>query len=605
MGLRTKLFIAVFALAGSTVVAVYLFLSARLPSEMRDRVREDLRVRAELVKLQVSQAEHPTDLRRWDHLADQLGQSGQVRVTLIGEKGEVLGDSELSAAELQQLEPHFDRPEVARALEDGVGESERFSTTVERRMLYIATVLPVGVVRVARVSMPLTRVERVAGSLQHVLTFGLFLALGLGVVLSSVAAQLASMPARELVRAATRMADGDLDVRVRSTGKDELGDMGRSLDRLASVLSSSLRDLREERDRLDRVLNSMQEGILLLDAEDTIQVVNPAARQMLLMTSDALGSAFADNVPNKDLRDLLSECRGTGNVTIGELELRSPAMNLLVHVVPLIAERAGHLIVLVDVTHLRRLEVVRKQFVQNASHELRTPITAILSAAETLSAPGADDPKVAAPFIKMILRNAERLRLLVDDLLELSRIESLQFGMDLQATKPSEVVEQALSVLHPKAEQKKIRLEVESISPDVVCVSDPQALERVLFNLVENAIKYCSAGTRVRVRVRVQAEKVLLEVEDDGPGISEPHLNRIFERFYRVDAGRSREMGGTGLGLSIVKNLVEAMHGAVSVSSVLGQGTRFTVAMTLVPEGFEFDGRDLQESTPPSSELPA
>jgi two-component system phosphate regulon sensor histidine kinase PhoR len=277
---------------------------------------------------------------------------------------------------------------------------------------------------------------------------------------------------------------------------------------------------------------------------------------------------------------ILGESRDTGQPADGELQFDSPTgPRVLVRTRPLSGNQ-GLVAAFVDVTDLRRLENLRREFVANASHELRTPIASIQSAVETLTGPGAHDPKARDMFLAIIQRNSERLRLLVEDMLDLSRIESREFKIWLQPVSPAVVVAQVFDSLAGAAKKKNIQL-VSEVPDSLLLSSDHRALEQVLQNLIENAIKYCPEGSVVRLAGVEDGPQSCLEVSDNGPGIAKEHLPRLFERFYRVDAGRSRQVGGTGLGLAIVKHLVEAMGGTVGVKSGEGKGTTFTVCLKI------------------------
>jgi two-component system phosphate regulon sensor histidine kinase PhoR len=299
---------------------------------------------------------------------------------------------------------------------------------------------------------------------------------------------------------------------------------------------------------------------------------------MLLLGADVEGKSPLEIVRHGELVRLfdeaLEEASASGEIDLGGLKPR----RLLVHVVRIPGEEGGLLAVFVDVTHLRRLETLRRDFVANASHELRTPVAAISSAAETLETALERDPAAARDFVQMIQRNAERLRNLVDDLLDLSRVESQDFAIRLETVDVREIVGAVVDLFRERASKKKIALTSEIVDGAGV-LADRRGLEHVITNLVDNAVKYCPAGSRVTVRTVAGQGQAVIEVDDDGPGIEKEHLPRLFERFYRVDPGRSRELGGTGLGLSIVKHLVEAMRGSISVESEPGKGTRFVVRL--------------------------
>jgi two-component system phosphate regulon sensor histidine kinase PhoR len=355
---------------------------------------------------------------------------------------------------------------------------------------------------------------------------------------------------------------------------------------MAGSLATSLTSLRAERDLLGVILESMQEGVLVLDRDSRVLLVNPALRATLGIASDAEGRAALELVRNADLQAILEKAQaGTGSVT-AEIETGAPkTRRLLVHAAALPAldgKPRGLLAVFVDVSEIRRLETLRKDFVANVSHELRTPITAVRSAVETLRLTLASDPTASDRFVDIIDRNAQRLGSLVEDLLDLSRIESKEFKPEAKPVSLRAVSEQVVSMLRTRVEEKKMEVANEIPADLPAALADRRAVEQVLTNLLDNAIKYCGTGTKVSVRAARAGGSLRVEIADTGPGIEPRHLPRLFERFYRVDSGRSRDMGGTGLGLSIVKHLVEAMHGTIGVESTPGRGATFWFTLPAV-----------------------
>jgi two-component system phosphate regulon sensor histidine kinase PhoR len=416
--------------------------------------------------------------------------------------------------------------------------------------------------------MPLTEVDRAVYELRKTLGIASLLALAVAVLLSSVAAQLTSRTLRHITGAARRMAGGDLATRTRAAGHDEIAALGQALDQLAESLSGSLGELRSERDLLGGILSGMQEGVLVADGAGHIVLINPALRAMLVLQQEATGKSVLQTIRNAELNALLERAR-QGPTPPVEIELAGlKPRRVLAHAAALTGAPGTLLAVFVDVTELRRLESMRREFVANASHELRTPVAAVRSAAETLRS-AMDDRVAASRFLEIIERNARRLESLVEDLLELSRIESREYRLTLEPVELPSAVSHVLSLY--------IMLSTELASGLPPVRADRRALEQVCVNLIDNALKYCPEGARVTVRAAADGNMVRVAVEDNGPGIEHKHLPRLFERFYRVDAGRSRELGGTGLGLSIVKHLVEAMGGTVGVHSKPGDGATFTV----------------------------
>ena len=420
---------------------------------------------------------------------------------------------------------------------------------------------------------------------------------GVAVAIARLTARVSTRQVGHLTDVADAMAHGDFDARARVEGEDEFTELGRALDRLGGSFSVTVRQLRAERDRVGRILSGMQEGVLLLDAGGKIAFVNPALRQMLLLGADSVGKTPLEVIQNEELKKLVESAEETGATQSAELELSGlKPRRLLVRVVPLVAEPGGLLAVFVDVTDIRRLESMRKDFVANASHELRTPVTAVRSAAETLRFAMESDPEAAGHFLDIIERNAERLHMLVEDLLDLSRIESREFRLTMEDEDLGEIAAQVVGLFRERAEKKRITVTADVPGDLPLARVDRRALEQVLTNLVDNALKYSPAGASVVVRARAEQSKrrklVRVSVVDTGPGIEEKHLPRLFERFYRVDKGRSRELGGTGLGLSIVKHLCDALGGSIQVESAVGKGSTFSFTLLQA-------GQDKVETSPP------
>lgn len=580
-GVRFKLFLASFALIAMSVVAADTYLTRGATDQVTQTVRADLFVRADLVAREAAATKAPeTDRATWDALADAIGRTADARVTLISRRGVVLGDSEVALADLPSVENHALREEVAAALAGGRGESERISVTTQRRLIYVAVPVEGSAVAVARVATGLDVVENALAQARRAILIASALALALAFVLSGLLAQRMSRVVRELTDVARRMTKGDLAVRSHVGGTDEVGELAFALDQLAGSLSATLAELKEERDLQGRILEGMQEGVLVVDKEGRVVLVNGALRSMILLGPDARGRLLLEVIRHAELEDLLGRATSVGGITQGELELPGlKPRRLLVHATALAGEAGGLLAVFVDVTDLRRLEKLRRDFVANVSHELRTPVTALLSATETLRS-GALQTPAAGRFLDIVDRNAHRLQNLIEDLLELSRLDAHQYKLKKEPVDVAALFGIVLGVFRERTEAKGVRLATR-IQPGLLPFdSDARALEQVLVNLVDNAVKYCPTGATVTLVAENGPDGGLgLAVEDTGPGIEPKHLPRIFERFYRIDKGRSRDVGGTGLGLSIVKHLTEAMDGEVTVESTPGAGSTFFVRL--------------------------
>jgi two-component system phosphate regulon sensor histidine kinase PhoR len=439
------------------------------------------------------------------------------------------------------------------------------------RLLFVAWAVVTGSVVLSGL---LTHATNTGGLIAAALLAGL----ASGAIVSELAVRWFDASVRPLTDAARRMQEGDLDVRARVDRAEDVGQLGAAFDLLAGSFSKTVGELRGERDLVSRILDGMQEGVLLLDREGKVALMNPALREMLLLSADVIGQPLLEVVRHAELKELLDKARTTKSTCSGEVELGGlKPRRLLVRGTAFTQHAGGLLAVFFDVTDIRRLESLRRDFVANVSHELRTPVTAVLSAAETLDLALEKDPAGARKFLGIIERNAARLQGLIEDLLDLSRIESRELKLRPERFDFEPFASHLIGLFRDRADKKRIAIKLESSGVIVDC--DRRALEQVITNLVDNAVKYCAEGCTVTVRAEPSNGKTRIAVIDNGPGIAERHMGRLFERFYRVDAGRSREMGGTGLGLSICKHLVEAMSGSIDVKSVVGKGTTFEVRL--------------------------
>lgn len=600
LGIRGKLFLLSLGLIALSLIIGYGALRPTLDHLVTQRTQEELQQRLRLVAHTAEQARLSVqEPQAWRSVARDLAPLASARVTLLLADGTPLSDSEMQGLH----ENHRARPEIAAALSTGMGSSTRYSATLHTRMMYEAMAFKQadGTPAIARLAMPLVEVDRAMSRLHVALSIAALLALGVAVVMSSLAAHLAARSLRQITDAAHRMARGDLRTRAqpvpqpaardRQDGRegpegDELTGLGRDLDALAESLSAAMRALVHERDLLNSVLAGLREGVLLVDDGGHVALANPSLRELLQIDGDVAGEPLAAAGVPASLLSLVERAGPESPLPlVEELALDGPKpRRLLLRAERLRGDEPRTLLVAVDVTDLRRLESVRRDFVANASHELRTPLTAVCSAIETLRAAKAPDAAVSARFLDMAARNAARLQKLVEDLLDLSRIETQEFRLTLAPVPIGELQKQVFSLLVPRARERNLVLSVDPQSPPCQVLAERRALEQVLYNLLDNAIKYCSSGVDICLGWQPRDGHVRVTLRDGGPGIAEQHLPRLFERFYRVDAGRSRDLGGTGLGLAIVKHLVEAMGGEVGVSSARGQGTTFWFTLRIAHE---------------------
>jgi two-component system, OmpR family, phosphate regulon sensor histidine kinase PhoR len=588
LGIRLRLFVVSVVIIAFGLAAAQWYASRGLDQDFAARTRNDLALRARTVGVALQQA-NALDRERCTAPVRSLSDASRARITLIDPRGVVRCDSSLDAARVAAMSNHNDRPEIIAARRDQTGIALHQSSTFGRPFVYAAQRIdgPDGqwVVRIA-VEPVVIATER--ATLSRMLSIAALLGLLGAAAMSSLAAQLIAAPVRALTQTARSMVR-DLSVRSRTRPNDEVGELAGALDELADGLAASMESLRSERDRLGTILDSMVEGVVVTSSEGIVVVTNRALREMFLRTQDqVIGRAPIAALRVLELHEAIEEAASSGKRTSVEFAVEGVRpRTIAASVAPLKGaqgESAGCVAVLSDVTELRRLEGLRREFVANVSHELRTPVAAVRAAVETLQSGALDDPKFAKEFVAIIERHADRLRRLVEDLLELSRIEAKELQLRPEPLALGEQCEHVVELFALAAKSKKANLSV-SIAPDTGRVfADRRGLEHVLTNLVDNAIKYAGEGASVTVRASsLGDERARVSVEDTGPGIEARHLPRLFERFYRVDTGRSRQLGGTGLGLAIVKHMAEAMGAKVSVESEVGKGTRFHVDIPRAP----------------------
>ena len=512
----------------------------------------------------------------------------EARVTLIAPDGRVIGDSERAGGELSLLDNHAERPEVKAALGGRVGRDLRRSATLRAPLLYVA--LPVEddrrVIGVLRLALPLAAVTASYAALHQVMLAGGAVALAVALAIGVFVAGRVTRPVVEMQSTARQMSQGNFLVRAPTRSTDEIGTLGRSLNVLAARLREKIEDLEHEQAKVTAILDGMVEGVIAVDGHEHIMLMNERARAIFnLGAVRTERKPFLEVIRNADLHEVFRASRGAdpGAVVRREVSLASPVGRVLqVHGVPLLLAggEMGVVIVLHDITELRRLEQVRTEFVGNVSHELRTPLTAIHGYVETLLGGALEEPENARKFLEIVHRQTERLGRLINDLTDLSNIELGKASLHLAPTRLDEVLDSVLGIIGPRARAGGVTVRAEVPSTLQLVKADHDRLAQILINLVDNAVKYTPAGGVVTVRAAEPAHGIVrVLVEDTGVGIPSSDLPRITERFYRVDKARSRELGGTGLGLAIVKHLVLAHGGELHIESEIGRGT--TVGFSL------------------------
>lgn len=573
LGVRGKLFLSSLAVVVIVVATSAVYLETRLRNGLENRIEAEL-LRHAMTAGAMLERESGRSIESIDGLADQLGRAMSARITYIAHDGSVLGDSEVELDGVLTLENHANRPEVQAAQTGGSGSSRRYSTTLQTHMLYVA--VPFGDEvegGVVRASKPLADVDQAVSQLRKLVLVAGLIGIVVALLMTGIAAHVLSRTLRHLVRSTRKMAEAGGTHRISVSSADELGSLAHSINRMSEEMEQLVADLAHERDRFGAVLEGMKEAVIALDSNQRITVVNQSAQTLLGRSEPLVGQLLSDILRAPPIRDLLTDLRN-GRGTSIEIELGDTENRIIeVHSQPSKASE-GAVLVMRDVTRIRQLESMRRDFIANASHELRTPVSLIRANAETLLDGALEDVSKRRQFVEAQLRGAERLSQLITDLLDLSQIESGKIPLNIQPEPVNPALNRAADVLRQRADEKRLSIEV---LPDCQhhVLADAHSLEQILFNFVDNAVKYTDEGGHITLRSVHSGETIRIEVQDDGPGISPQHRERLFERFYRVDPGRSREMGGTGLGLAIVKHLAVAMGGKVGESPATPRGSVF------------------------------
>jgi len=514
-----------------------------------------------------------------NHYADLL----DARVTIIDANGVVLGESD---EDRTQMDNHLFRPEVQQALTQGRGSSIRFSDTVEYDMMYVAQRVESGstVVGFVRVALPLRQIEANVNRLRWAVFSAALLTVSGAALLALLIAERTARPVRELTKIVQRMAQGDLHARLLPTTRDEVGTLTRAFNQMSDRLRGTITMLVEERGRLAAVLDNMADGAIITDGDGNVRLINPAAVRILGADEEtAMGRSFAEVARDHRIIDLWQQCREECEELIELVEVGHNRPFLQVVVTPLRdAEPGANLVILQDLTQVRRLETVRRDFISNISHELRTPLASLKALADTLHDGALEDPPAARRFLDRMEVEVDALTQMVRELLELSRIESGQVGFEILPVPVVNVVRPPVERLRPQAERADLQLSID-LAPDLPPVlADAERMQQVVTNLVHNAIKFTPPGGEVAISATANQDEVIISVRDTGVGIPADDLPRIFERFYKAD--RARSGGGTGLGLAIAKHIVLAHGGRIWAESVEARGSTFYVALPIASD---------------------
>lgn len=575
---RGKVFLAAFIVGAVSAMATGLVMQAWIRRLTVEHIEATLSTQTRLAaELLTRNPALPLD--QLDEEADRMGRLAGIRVTLIADDGRVLGDSTEDGAELAAMENHGRRPEIQAARARPEVLLRRYSTTTDYDTLYAVVRIDHPTIAFVRVSLPLTEVAEQQWAVLWLIVAGVAAALPV----AAICAWLVSAPIGRRVEAiasvARRYATGDLTRPAAGYGDDELGEVARALDGAVHELGRRVDDLAHDRRHLRAILSGMVEGVVVLDPKGRLVMANDAARVMLKLDDDATGRRYQEWMRQPELfAQIVQALDGEAPGGVEFVLARDPSRTCVARAAPAGEPEGGAILVLHDISDLRRADRVRRDFVANVSHELRTPLTAIRGYVEALL----DDPpppEESRRFLEIIARHSTRMERLVKDLLRLARLDAGQETPDMAECDLGSVLQGVIADLAGPIAQRRSQVEVRLAADARTLVSDPAKLHDVLRNLVENAVNYAPEGGHVVVEGEREPLALVLRVIDNGPGIPSADVTRVFERFYRVDKSRARAPGGTGIGLAIVRHLVELLGGTVTAGSRAEGGAVFTVRL--------------------------
>ncbi|MGB6065381.1 MAG: ATP-binding protein [Desulfomonilaceae bacterium] len=565
-----------------SLAAMAWYMSRTVRAESRERIFENLKVQADIVEQLISGRISPEHSSEIDTLLKNLAGKISTRITVAMPSGLVLGDSQKSPA---SMDNYSTRPEIKEARAGKIGMATRYDPALKEDMVYVAVPRMVDgrLGGIVRAGMPATAMSPTLVTIYEETFVGALVIVLFAAIISLYASQKISRPITQLKMGAIRFAGGDLHYRLDAPNSEEFAALADAMNAMASQLHARITTITQQRNELEAVLSGMVEAVLVIDKHENIRSVNRAAEKLFQIDRVRVeGRKVQEAIRNTDLRRFVTETLSREEpleadiVILGDPEKFLQAHSAILRDVD--GKTISALVVLNDVTRLKRLEDIRRDFVANVSHELKTPITSIKGFLETLREGALRDPEHAERFLDIIIKHTDRLSAIVNDLLSLSRIErdSEKGEIAVQNGSITEVLDAVGKACKAKAQSKNIELECE-VGEEIVASINPTLLEQAIVNLVDNAVKYSESGQTVSVKVEKTSDEVVIKVVDEGCGIPREHLDRIFERFYRVDKARSRKVGGTGLGLAIVKHIVSAHGGRVTVQSFPGKGSTFSI----------------------------
>lgn len=575
-----QLFSSYLTIIVISVVVLVWFTNRSLQDFYYHQKSIDLKARAILVQYDIT-ADVLEDPSLLTAICRNLGEATQTRITIIAPDGRVLADSHENPS---LMDNHGDRPEVITALKGATGTALRYSHTLEQEMMYLA--IPVNISErqlIVRTSLPVTILQATIAEMRIKLILGGLVIVIFAALISFFLSKRIARPLETMKRGAERFAKGELNFKLPVPNTEEIGALAESLNLMARQLDERIKTIVNQRNEQEAVFSSMVEGVIAVDRDEHILSMNPAAAKLFMIDrKNAVGKPIHEVLRNSELIQTIRAVLKDGRVAESEIILSCEKERHLQITGNVLksggGERIGAVIVLEDITRIRQLENIRKEFVANVSHELKTPITSIKGFVETLREGAVKNPQEAVQFLDIIEKHTNRLNAIINDLLDLSRIEQKENTDDIAVslTPVGEVLRRSAGDCQAQADRKGVLLRI-SCPEDLKAPMNAPLIEQAVVNLIDNAIKFSDSGNEVIISARRDGKQVVISVQDFGPGIAPEHFDRLFERFYRVDRARSRKLGGTGLGLAIVKHIAQVHDGDASVSSKIGEGSVFSI----------------------------
>jgi two-component system phosphate regulon sensor histidine kinase PhoR len=580
-----QLYPSYFLITILAVAAAAWYASVAFRGMYIERTARGLEEKARLLEDQIKPNLLQSDTKEIDALCKRLGSNARTRITVIIPSGRVVGDTEEDPL---VMDNHADRPEVIEAMAGGRGQSIRFSHTLAKDMMYVAIPLKDRdeIIGVVRTSVPLTSIGKVLSGMYVKILIGAVIIAVIAGIISLAVSRRISRPLEDMKRVAGYFARGHLKHRLPVPDTDELGSLAEAMNEMASQLDERIQTITRQRDEQEAILTSMIEGVVAVDEEERIISINQAGARMLEVDRDeAKGRSIQEAIRNTAFQNFVSRTLSEKEPVEGEIYPRSEGERYLQTHGTIFSdaqgEARGAVVVLNDVTRIKQLENLRREFVANVSHELKTPITSIKGFVETMQEGAINVREDEERFLGIISNQVDRLNAIIEDLLLLSKIEQYEEKkeIEMEQARLKHVLESAIQICEVKAAKKNINIDL-ACEDELTARINPPLLEQAVVNLIDNAIKASEPGGAVKIEAFKKEEGITIEVHDQGCGIAKEHIPRLFERFYRVDKARSRKLGGTGIGLAIVKHIAQAHKGTVSVESDPGKGSRFTIRLS-------------------------